>query len=282
MVKLYLYGHLKATCAQRILILLEELDLKYTFREVDIFGGEHKTDSFKKLQPFGKIPVVKYGDKTLFESRTILRYVSKNNRLQHDLFGDIMTDQWLEVESHNFNPPASKIVYEQMFKKMMKGGVPDMEVVNTALEQLEAVLDVYETQLSTNEYISGDDYSIADICHIPYAYLLIKCGHKDIFKKRPAVYNWLKRLMKRPAVRRVLEGNIDPQPEDDNEKVESDGRQKSEPLVESEGSSSDDTTSNSTSEQTAESEPTVESEQDSEEREVLVKKSESGWREDTD
>jgi len=281
MVKLYLYGHLKATCAQRILILLEELDLKYTFREVDIFGGEHKTDSFKKLQPFGKIPVVKYGDKTLFESRTILRYVSKNNRLQHDLFGDIMTDQWLEVESHNFNPHVSKIVYEQMFKKLMKGGSPDMEVVKTALEQLEAVLDVYENQLSTNEYISGADYSIADICHIPYAYLLIKCGHKDVFKKRPAVYNWLKRLMKRPAVRRVLEGNIDSQPEEDDEKVESDGRQRSEPLLESGEASSD--TSDSTSEQTnSESEPTADSDEDSEEREVLVKKSESGWREDTE
>jgi glutathione S-transferase len=204
MVALNVYGYLKATCTQRVLILLEELELKYDFYSIDLPKGEQKEAEYKALQPFGKVPAVEYGDKKLFESRAILRYIAKQNRDALDLYGDFNADMWLEVESCNFHPHASKIVWERVWK----GGEPDEELVARELKSLEEVLDVYEKRLESMEYIAGDRFTIADISHIPYAYALLKCGCKDVFRSRPNVYSWLKRIMKRPAVRSVLEGGL--------------------------------------------------------------------------
>lgn len=205
MVQVTVYGHPNATCTQRVLILLEELELKYDFISVDLAENEQKSASHLAMQPFGQVPVVKYGDKTLFESRSILRYISKNNRSKDvDLLGDVFCDMWLEVESQNFNPPISKIVSENLFKS----GPPDETVVNSALVELERVLDVYNERLSTQDYIGGASFSIADISHIPYSYALLRCGYKDVLKARPNVYNWLKRIMRRESARNVFNGNF--------------------------------------------------------------------------
>jgi len=205
MVQVTVYGLANATCTQRVLILLEELQLKYDFVSVDLSKKEHKKPEFLKLQPFGKVPVVQYGEKTLFESRSLLRYIAKNNRDKDtDLLGDVFSDIWLEVESQNFNPLISTIVYEKMFKEAS----PDETVVNKALANLEDVLDIYNQRLEHQNYIGGNSFTIADISHIPYAYAFLKCGNKDVIKKRIHVYNWFKRIMRRDAVRSVLEGRF--------------------------------------------------------------------------
>ena len=213
MVQLTVLGHPKATCTQRVLILLEELELKYDFNEIDLSSKENKEEEYLEIQPFGKVPVVKYGDRVLFESRSILRYIARNNKEPINLLGDVNCDIWLEVESQNFNPHASAIVSEKVFKKV--GG--NEEVIKEHLAALEKVLDVYEKRLSNQEYIGGDNYSIADISHIPYAYMLLKCGFKEEFKARQNVYNWLKRIMRREAVREVLEGRVPGKPEEEEE-----------------------------------------------------------------
>lgn len=199
MVKVDVYGDTRATCVQRVLILLEELDLKYDVIKVDLLKNEHKTEDFLKLQPFGKIPVVKYDDRVIFESRSILKYIAKNNVDIKDLLGGTDEDIWLEVESQNYNPPASKIVNEKLFKKW-RGEKADEDVVKKSLEELEKVLDVYEGRLSEHPYIGGEFFSIADISHIPYTNYLLKCGYKDLYKKRANVYKWLKRIIKRDSV----------------------------------------------------------------------------------
>lgn len=205
MVNVTVYGDFKATCTQRVLMLLEELNLKYSLKKVDLMKEEHKTPELLKLNPFGKVPVIEYGDRVLFESRSILRYIAKNNIDIEDYLGNTDTDLWLEVESQQFNPPASKIVYEKVFKSLFDATQkPNESIVSDAVKDLEKVLDIYESQLSNNTYISGENYTIADISHIPYINMLLRCGYKELFKSRPNVYKWVKRIVKRDNVQYVL------------------------------------------------------------------------------
>lgn len=207
MVLVELYGDNRATCTLRVMILLEELKLKFKFNQVDLFKGEQKSEEYCALQPFGKVPAMKYGDRVIFESRAIMRYIALANREIEDFIPDFDAEMWLEVEGQEYNGPISKIVYE----KMWKDGGCDEAVVKEAAGQLEKVLDVYEKQLATRKYLAGDTYSIADMAHIPYTYYLIKCGYKDMLKKRPNVYNWLKDIMRRPAVKATLDSNVSKQ-----------------------------------------------------------------------
>jgi glutathione S-transferase len=199
MVKVILYGDPVSTCTQRVMILLEELNLEYHLEKIDLKNGEQKGEEFLSLQPFGKVPFLKYDDRIIMESRSILRYIAKNNKDIEDLFYSTDVDIWLEVESQNFNPCASKIVYELVFKKWM-GKEPDTQIVENSIGDLEKVLDVYEKRLSETSFLGGENFSIADISHIPYIQHLIKCGYKSIFKCRPNVYKWVKMIVKRDSV----------------------------------------------------------------------------------
>ena len=74
------------------------------------------------------------------ESRAIARYISE--KFEHQgtpLFGKTLEDralvnQWLEVESHNYNPPIYGVVSEVTFAKY-KGLTTDEKVVVRALGQ---------------------------------------------------------------------------------------------------------------------------------------------------
>ena len=208
MVQLEVYGDPHSMCTQKILILLEELNLKYDLKKVDLLKNEQKDDEFLKINPFGKVPAVKYGSRNLFESRSILRYIAKNNVEIDDLLGDIGVDMWLEIESQSYNPLVSKIIYEKVFKKIYnENEKPDEELIEKLLKELENVLDIYEARLEKVSYIGGETFSIADISHIPYTNYMLRFGYKDMYKSRPNVYKWLKRIMKRDSVKYILSNN---------------------------------------------------------------------------
>ena len=209
MVKLTIYGNKIATCTQRVLILLEELNLKYELREIDLMKGQQKDSRYLQLQPFGKVPAIVYGDHKLFESRSILRYIAKNNTEDTDLTlnDSPYVDMWLEVESQNFNPPISKFIYEKVFKRWNNPeAIIDESVLTSALEELGSVFDIYESRLSESKYIGGNSFSIADISHIPYLHMLVTSGpeYKTFLKKYPHVYKWYKRILMKDSVKEVL------------------------------------------------------------------------------
>ncbi|RAH39675.1 thioredoxin-like protein [Aspergillus brunneoviolaceus CBS 621.78] len=67
---LKLYG--SAMSIARVLVTL-----CHSFIRVDIAQGEHKTTEYKKMQPFGKVPVLADGEFQIFESRAICKYLAR-------------------------------------------------------------------------------------------------------------------------------------------------------------------------------------------------------------
>lgn len=207
-----LYGHAKATCTLRVMMLLEELQVPYELVPIDLMKGEHKQPEYLKLQPFGKIPALVDDDFTIFESRCILRYLAKKYSDKLNLYGtdlkeQTLVDNWLEVEGQNYNGPISSIVYEKVFKKWSNRET-DEEAVTKNLESLNHVLDVYDRVLSTRDYVAGDNFSIADISHVSYAHYLVEvAGLKEPFENHPYVNNWYKRLTTRPSWKNALSKN---------------------------------------------------------------------------
>src|SRR5438270_235726 len=72
----------------RIYIALEEMNLQYQVKPVDVFGGQQFSAEFRKLNPLAKMPVIVDhegpGGKTytVFESAAILLYLAeKTGRL---------------------------------------------------------------------------------------------------------------------------------------------------------------------------------------------------------
>ena len=105
------------------------------------------------------------------ESRAISQYVahqyaSKGTQLGAAGNGYASFLVWQEVESHQFDPSASKLVWEQVFKPIF--GLPtDAALVSETEVTLGKVLDVYEARLSQSKYLAGDCFTLADLHHLP-------------------------------------------------------------------------------------------------------------------
>ena len=61
--------------------MLEEIGYDYKVTNVDINNGDQFKEDFKKISPFGKIPVIidHKNNKTIFESGAILIYLAEKS-----------------------------------------------------------------------------------------------------------------------------------------------------------------------------------------------------------
>ncbi|KAJ1383110.1 Thioredoxin-like superfamily [Sesbania bispinosa] len=196
---------------KRVLVCLIEKQIEFETVDVDLFKGEHKEPEFLKLQPFGVLPVIQDGDYTLYESRAILRYYAEKYKNQGtDLLGKTieergLVEQWLEVEAHNFHPPAFNLVMHVLFAPFLNI-IPDPKVIEESEEKLRKVLDIYEERLSKTKYLAGDFFSLADLSHLPgFHFLANQTGRVSLIRDRKHVSAWWDDISNRPSWKKVLE-----------------------------------------------------------------------------
>lgn len=55
---LKLYGFSPSTNTQRVVLVLNELNVPFEYVTVDLSKGEHKGEEYMKIQPFGCVPCI--------------------------------------------------------------------------------------------------------------------------------------------------------------------------------------------------------------------------------
>ncbi|KAJ7972928.1 Glutathione S-transferase [Quillaja saponaria] len=205
-----LYGSLNSPATLKVMACLFEHDLEFEFVPINLDAGEHKKKPFLYLNPFGQVPVFEDGDTKQFESRAIIRsmayaYGKEGQELIYwDAKEQAMAAEWVDVEDHHFEPPASKLIHE-LLTKPKKGLFPNEEVVAEAEAKLAKVLDVYESVLSKFKYLASDKYTIADVLHLPNLHTLMEIPQaKKLIESRPQLKVWCSQILARPAWSKVL------------------------------------------------------------------------------
>lgn len=113
-------------------------------------------------------------------------------------------DTWIEVEAHHFDPVAQKLNYELSVKPRMLGLETDQTVVEEYEAKFLKVLDVYEERLSETNYLGGDNFTLADLHHLPTIQYLLATTAKRLFDGRPRVSAWVEDITARPAWVKVV------------------------------------------------------------------------------
>ncbi|KAK8654328.1 hypothetical protein V6N13_128299 [Hibiscus sabdariffa] len=210
MAAIKVHGSPLSTATRRVLACLYEKEIDFQFVPVNMATGEHKSDNFLALNPFGQVPAFEDGDLTLFESRASANYVAHefaDKGTQLLISGSnkevAVLELWKEVEAHQFNTPSSKVVWELFFKPFL-GMATDAAVVEENETQLGKVLDVYETRLTQSKYLASDNFTLADLYHLPNIQYLLATPAKKLFESRPHVDAWVKEITARPAWSKVL------------------------------------------------------------------------------
>eukprot|EP00753_Platysulcus_tardus_P017527 PLAT6429.1.p1 GENE.PLAT6429.1~~PLAT6429.1.p1 ORF type:complete len:227 (+),score=34.94 PLAT6429.1:49-681(+) len=200
---LKLYGNPISTCTRRVATVCKELDIPYELISIDFAKGEHKSPAFLEKQPFGQVPYIDDDGFILFESRAIARYLAAkagSPLLPTNLKDLARFEQAASIEQANFDPFASGIAFEKVFKGFRGLATDDARVAEYATA-LEGKLDAYEKILSKQKYLAGDNITLADLFHLPYGSMLAPVGFNFLedAAKRPNVARWWKDISSRPS-----------------------------------------------------------------------------------
>ncbi|GMI85811.1 glutathione S-transferase phi 8, Arabidopsis thaliana glutathione S-transferase phi 8 [Hibiscus trionum] len=211
MAAMKVHGNPLSTSTQRVLACLYEKDVEFQFVNVDMGAGQHKSETFLSLNPFGQVPAFEQGDLKLFESRAITQYISQEytDKGTQLLLPDsnktmAVLQLWKEVEAHHFDSPSTKLVFELHYKPIF-GMATDTEVVEENEGALAKVLDVYEARLAESKYLACDNFTLVDLHHLPNVHYLMGSSAKKLFDSRPHVSAWVADITARSAWSKVLE-----------------------------------------------------------------------------
>ena len=196
---------------KKISIMLEEIGYEYKVTKVDINKEEQFRPEFKKISPFSKVPVIidHKRNQTIFESGAILIYLAELSEKFYDKKNRTEINQWLMAQMgyvgpmlgqhhqfHHYNPGKSKFGEERYFK-----------ISKRIYQELDEVL-------SKSKFLSGHDYTIADIGTFPW---IARHEWHDIgLKKYKNLTRWYLEISERDAVKKgfsfMNEDELPPKP----------------------------------------------------------------------
>ena len=156
----------------KVSIMLEELKLKYKVHKIDLGKQTQKKEWFLKLNPNGRIPVLKDNEnkKVIFESGAILYYLAiKYNKF---FFEEKRTEimQWLMFQMSGIGPMQGQA---NVFFRYMNEKIP--VAISRYQNECRRLYEVLDKQLQDNKWICGE-YSIADIATWPWIKIYFWAG----------------------------------------------------------------------------------------------------------
>ncbi|MGU3340920.1 glutathione S-transferase family protein [Methylobacterium mesophilicum] len=186
---------------RKISVALEEMDLPYRVRTVDITKGEQFDPAFLAISPNNRIPAIvdpdgPGGSISLFESGAILLYLAeKSGRfLPADPRQRMAVLEWLMWQMGGFGPMPGQV--HHFLGVAEKDRAYGLERYLKETHRLYGVLD---RRLAAAEFVAGA-LSIADFAILGWAWRHER--HQVDLADYPQVKRWYDTMMARPAVRR--------------------------------------------------------------------------------
>jgi glutathione S-transferase len=209
--------HLNNSRSQRVLWLLEELELPY---EIKHYQRDPKTmlapPELNAVHPLGKSPVITDGKATLAESGAIIEYLL-------DAYGEgllrpapgtperLRFTYWLHfAEGSAMNPLLMKLVFNRIltapmpfFAKPIAKGIAKKVLSGFVDPNIQSQLDYMEAELGKSEWFAGKKFTAADIqMSFPLEAAAQRAG---LDASRPKLMAFLKRIHARSAYQRALQ-----------------------------------------------------------------------------
>ena len=182
---------------KKITILLEEIGCDFKVTVMDLSKGDQFKPDFKKISPFGKIPVIvdHENEESIFESGAILMYLAEKYNKFYEAKDRNVINQWLMAQMgtigpmlgqhhqfHHYNPGKSDFGEKRYFR---------------ICERIYKELD---ERLSKSEFLAYDEYTIADMATFPW---IARHEWHDIgLKKFKNLARWYLKVSQRTAVKK--------------------------------------------------------------------------------
>ena len=189
--------------AQRVLWLLEELQLEYNLNKIKFHPSELKSDEHRKRHPLGRVPVLEDEEITIYESGAIVEYLiarHSNGELKPEVSDPAFPSylQWFHYCEGMIMPPMNTIVVHTLILPEERR---NEEVLRQAKNLLTKALLPVNQLLEKNKYLidkfSGVDFMLG---HSLYMSNKLKCVSDEMIN----IKNYLSLINEREAFQKAI------------------------------------------------------------------------------
>ncbi|PZU95279.1 MAG: glutathione S-transferase [Pseudanabaena sp.] len=209
--------HLNNSRSQRILWLLEELEVAY---EIKFYKRDSQTmlapQSLRDIHPLGKSPVLTDGQNTVAESGAIIEYILKNYggdklRPEPNTKESLLFTYWLHYAEGSAMPPlVMSLVFTEAPKQPMLFLVKpiikafcDRFLSTFVNPQIKLHIDFLENEIKNKLWFAGQEFSAADI-QLSFP-LEAAAARGNLNSNHPNLLDFLKRIHSREAYQKALQ-----------------------------------------------------------------------------
>ncbi len=209
---LILYGRFP-TRSNRVQWALEELEVEYTFYQVDFSAGDADSAFFRSINPAGKIPVLQDGELVITESGAICNYLGDSHpdsglTPRPGSAARARYDQWMNFAMTELEQPLWTRA-KHKFALPRKYRVPGLDP--TLEWEFQRAAGVLSEGLGDREFIVGETFTMADIL-LTHTLGWAKATDQAISQQN--LLDYADRNLARPAVARMVKRRGEPFPRD--------------------------------------------------------------------
>lgn len=197
---LQIWGRTNSLNVQKVMWTVEELGVEYERIDAGMeFGGVNEP-WFRDMNPNGRVPTIRDGDLTLWESNAIVRFLAakygRGGLCPTKLEAHADADRWMEWSTSTLAPVMTPLFWGLI---RIAPEQRDLQAINDARVKMEEYAAMLDQHLAGKTLIVGDSLTMADIplgCQINRWYML-PMERPDY----PNLAAWHARLSQRPAFR---------------------------------------------------------------------------------
>lgn len=197
--------HLGVSQSDRVVWLLEELNLPYQLKWYDRGPDFLAPAEYRALHPAGTAPIITDGDLVMAESTAIVEYISQqhgggrlsvkpdDSNYPHYLF-------WMQFNNNLQSTLFIKLAFQTL------GAAPgeDNPMMATTQRREDGIYRALEQRLGESEYLGGPQFSCADIMSMFNLTSLGMLGARAIDDKLPNTRAYVERVTARPAYKKAM------------------------------------------------------------------------------
>ncbi len=191
----------------KIAIALEEMELPYEVKLVNIGKGDQFDPAFLKIAPNNRMPAIVDPEGpdgrpiSVFESGAILQYLARKTGRFHGSTERerVAVEEWLMWQMGGLGPMAGQAHHFLKYAPAMDPPQDLPYAKDRYRNETARLYRVLDTRLAETRYAAGEFYSIADMAIWPWASLWE--GQEQTLDDKPHMKRWLEEVGARPAVR---------------------------------------------------------------------------------
>ena len=241
MSELHLYHNDMSSCSQKVRLVLDEKELKWHSHHMNLRKGETRSkDYIANFNKNGVVPTLVDGKNIIIESTIIIEYLEDaftqkslrpvdansiavmrlwNKRVDDSLHSSIaiissclafrfqFLDKYTTEEINNLIAKIPSEKKQEISKDTIFNGL-NSKFLPGALNEYIKLFDDLDAHLSKNDWLAGDNYSLADITYTPYLTRFEHLNLSIFYEKKKFLSNWYSKIkMKRNYTQSISNWN---------------------------------------------------------------------------